>query len=225
MSLKLKPSKSLSKKCHILSIPTHLLVDIAIRVGKGGYRHLGKLISTYKSCMFLGNDENVLKHVSLRYLMRNPKQVNIGYPVRSFFLRCYRSGNNDATYLESLRLVAKEGKIEESILLLSNVAYKTKEMYFCLGIFQICNGEYHAGMKDLSKFLGLCPSHAFAEMIAEVVFNQIEQMEPITIRRFCNSWRFFEVPICAGPGYSCDVDNRCPQCFCWGCSIKFFCMF
>lgn len=218
-------TKSHSKRCHILSIPSHLVVEIAIRVAQDGYRHVGKLMSTCKSFMFLGNDKNVLRHVSFYYLMKHPKHVNIGSHVRSFFLRCHYSRNIDATYLESLRLVTKEGKIEEAILLLSNADYKTKEMYFCLGIFKICSGEYYGGVNELSIFLSLCPSHAFAEMVAEAVFNQIVQIGPVTIRRFCDTWRFKEVPVCAGPGYLCDVDNRCPRCFSWGCSIKFFCMF
>lgn len=218
-------SKSVSNKCHILSLPSHLLIDIAIKVAEGGYRNLGKLTSTCKSFMFLGNDHNVLRHVSFCYLMRHPKLVNIGSPVRSFFLRCYCSRNIDATYLESLRLVTKEGKIEEAILLLSNVDYQTREMHFCLGIFQICSGDYHGGVRELTLFQSLCPTHEFADMVAEAVFNQIEQMGPTIIRRYCETWRFCEVPICAGPGFPCEMDNRCPRCFCWWCSIKFFCMF
>lgn len=215
----------MSNYSDLLSLPNHILISITMSLAKEGFKELGQLIATSKTCMALAFDVNVLKVAALHLFEVYPELVNIGSQFRPFFLRCFQVGNITATLLEALRLVTREGKIEEAIDILSHFPERNEAMSFSLGIFQLCIGDYYDGVDELNSFLQNLPSHSLAELLSEIVFQQIRHIGPLKIRPYCLTWRFYNVPKCAAPGYSCDIDNRCPDCFIWWRSIQFYCFF
>lgn len=113
-----------------LSIPDHIVIPILNRVSQNGFEFLGPLMVSGKEGMALALQKQVLKAVSLVTFEESPVLVNKWTKYRPFFVRCVKSGNPRACYLESLRLATREGKIDDAINLLLTVIPLTEEMEF-----------------------------------------------------------------------------------------------
>lgn len=210
----------------LLLIPHPLVITILNKVSHDGFEHLGPLMATGKFGKDLVYQEEVLKAASLSTFLQAPVYVNKWSKYRCFFKRCVDAGNPTACYLESLRLVTREGLIDDSINLLFNTIPYSEEMAFTLGLLLICRGHYDEGMATMTTFLARVGSHDRAEFISNIVFQHIREIGPLTITRYRATWRFFDVPKCVGVlPILHSMESRCEMCFIWWRTIQFICMF
>ena len=95
------------------SLDVNIALDIAARVGRDSVADLAGMLSTSTYYRFLSIHPDVLKHVSLQPFLENAARCNLISTARPIFFRCLQASNPSAIYLESLRLAASEGRVEE----------------------------------------------------------------------------------------------------------------
>lgn len=199
------------------NLDINVAIDIVLRAGRDLFTDIGGLLGTSKFCRDLASNGTVLRNISLSYLFSNAQFINIHSPYRVFFGRCLEAGNPTASYLESLRLAAREGRAEVALGILEGLHNGPPHALFGKGLLQLCLGYYDAAMLTINTFVDDVGSFYEADAIGSSVFRQIMQIGPRKIRPHTDTWNYVHIPDCVG----CGISNRCPNCFFYWFSIMY----
>lgn len=219
---------------NLQSLPHHLVLYIVSLVAQADFHHLGPLIASGSDGASLAFNEYVLKATSITMIEDHPHVVNINSYFRSFFEWTIRARNPTAMYLESLRMVARDGLYGDAIACL---AFKwdflftrdrlSREMSFALSLFLLCVGEEYEGIAVMDKFRKTLDAEKDVEDVLEKVFHTMLEIVYPCHGAVCSNVTYCErrrsalsrfkkkIPFNFEACDKCTEANRCPPCYAW----------
>lgn len=186
-------------------------VEIYRHLSRSGFSNLAPLLLVSKKQSSLAFSSGVLHDISLHEFFNTPDLVNEESPFRAFLKKCVTAQNPVATYLESIRLAAKDGAFTEAIALLSSHAVLFDCALFARGLFLIFANSPNEGLAELSTLLSRVETNARLHSIGAVVYRQILSFRPLNRRLFPNLLLLDQLPGCIGQ--PCALPYRCLNCF------------
>ncbi|CAH8255339.1 unnamed protein product [Arabidopsis lyrata] len=189
---------------NLQSLPHHLVLYIVSLVAQAGFHHLGPLIASGSEGASLAFNEYVLKATSITMIEDHPHVVNINSYFRSFFERTIRARNPTAMYLESLRMVARDGLYGDAIA---------------------C--EEDEGIAVMDKFRKTLDAEKDVEDVSGKVFHTMPEIvypchgavcsNATYCERRCSALSRFKkkIPFNFEACDKCTEAKRCPPCYAW----------